>query len=207
MTEPQKNSMIKNETVLVLLVAFLIAPSCNIHFCNTEYEEPENFKIDLEAGITPSEIIFSFTKDSNHLKKDNFILTCYDVCCPASYYNINNSNEMYKKYGPYFEFIAFTISDSAKEKKERMKRDYPDYWNYHYNRYNDVNGLYSSLWNLYYKNELLDLGGHPCTFIIANNSIDTIVLGSLYVDYHFLNVTNHVDSILEANNYFGNKPD
>lgn len=193
--------MNKKKLLYYMIIIFLFNSCISLHICNVGFEKPENFKINLESNIKPSEIIFKYTNDSSYLKRKNYFLTFFDVCCGSSKYNVNHSNSLYNDYKEYYSFIAFTYPSLSKVNTLKNKGNTNYDLEYNYPEYYDINGLSSSLLNLYYKNEPW-LIATPHTIIVANDTVIYHLAGPIYYQERYESVKNTLDSVLVANNYF-----
>jgi hypothetical protein len=195
------SSIHKRRFSFIAIIFFLFNSCISIHFCNVGYDKPEDYKIDLESGIKPSEIIFNFTKDSNYLYQKNFFLTSFDICCGSSPKSVRNTNLLIDEYKDYFEVMAFTYPDLKKVEKIKEKGNSSYQLKYNCKEYYGIKGLKATLLNLYYKNE--PWHGFTTNFIvIANDTVVSHITGSIYNVERYLKVKNTLDSVLVANDFF-----
>ena len=73
---------------------------------------------------------------------------------------------------------------------------YPDnYLKYNYPVFYSVNGLRSSMRNLYYNNEIPDKDISTLTFIIVNDTIKRITRGIIYTEEKYLEHKHLLDTL------------
>lgn len=190
----KKNKM-KNIFVKIILINLLFLSGCGwITIVSGKWEEVEKFKVELD--IKPSVFISNYTHDSTYLLKKNYFLTFYDIYCIYSYRQIYTCNELYDSTKEYFEWIALTIYDSIDEKEFRTKKEYNEKLRYKYETYYKINGLKSSLRNLYYRNNIKEPDIVPMNMIIVNDSIVKITRGAIDTKLKYETHKHYLDSLI-----------
>lgn len=186
---------IKNRRTIWLAILLFVF-GCNfLVVVKGQWEDAELFKV--EPDIKPSQLISHFTGDSSYLTKKNYFLTFYDIYCGFSYQQIDACNMLYDSIGEDYEWIAITIYDSVAERKYRKKLNLPSEFRYKYRTYYKINGLRSSLRNLYYRNQIPNEDISPMNMIIVNDSIFQISRGAINTREKFL---LHLDWMLMFQN-------
>jgi len=181
----------------ILILSIIFIDGCKIKIkIIYDKEEPlwekvEDFRVDLNTK--PSDLISEFTSDSNYKTHGNYFLTFFTVTCPHSLYQVNYCNNLYRNSKDDFKWIAFTIEDSTFQKQFIEKHKLPQYY-YEYKTYYNINGLKSSLLNLYYKNDEKIRGFIPVNMIIVNDSIVKIFNGAVN-SKSFEYYENYIDSV------------
>jgi hypothetical protein len=170
----------KNKSFSVLII-FALLSSCGfivIIDSNSQWEKPDDFKV--SPDIKPSELIHTYLNNYEQNKLNNYCISFYDIYCGASYYQVSYCNGLYEETKDNYNWIAVTIYDSIEENEVRKKLNYKDdYLRYRYPTYYEINGLKSSLRNLYYNNRITKEDIVPMNFFITDDTIRFITEGSI----------------------------
>ena len=168
----------KNKSFLVL-ITFALLSSCGfIIIVDGQWEDPNKFKVPLDTK--PSELIHTYLNNYEQNKLNNYCISFYDIYCAACYSQVSFCNRLFEETKDNYNWLAITIYDSIEENKFRKKRGYKDdYLRYRYPTYYKINGLKSSLRNLYYNNKITEEDFVPMTFFITDDTIRYITDGSI----------------------------
>lgn len=181
-----------------LSVLFLMN-SCNFIIIlpppTADWEKVEEFKV--ESGISPSDLIHRFIDTTVNNIYHNYVIVAYDPGCPATYHNITFTNKLYNDTRQQFDWMAVTAEDTLYENKVRKKLGYSEEFCYQYPAYYNINGLKSSLRNLYHNNNIPDTDLTPMTFIITSDTIRRITRGAINNEERYLEHKNFLDSLLQ----------
>ena len=179
----------------ILVISIIFLSSCGLIIIVTgQSEEVDKFKVDLSSK--PSELIYKFTNETSYKFKKNYFITYFDIYCDFSYQQIYACNKLYNETNEHFEWVAITIYDTTEEAKYRKQKKFNDDFRYQYKTYYNINGLKSSLRNLYYQNEIPDTDIVPMSFIIVNDTIVRIIRGAINTEFKYEEQKNFLDSII-----------
>jgi thiol-disulfide isomerase/thioredoxin len=168
----------KNKSLLVL-ITFALLSSCGfIVIVDGKWENPDEFKV--PPNTKPSELINTYLNNYEQNKLNNYCISFYVNGCGACLHQVPYCNQLYQETKDNYNWIAVTIDDSIKEDEFRKKMGYKDdYLKYDYPTYYDIEGLKSSLRNLYYNNKITEVDFVPMTFFIPDDTIRYITDGSI----------------------------
>jgi len=188
-----------NKTILIsLLCSILFLSNCGIIIITTgQLEKVEEHKV--VPGTKPSVLIDKFVGTSILNEKKNYCLTFFDIYCGFCYQQINFCNKLYEETNNNYEWIAITIYDTIAEEKYRQQRGFSNDLRYKYPSYYNVNGLKSSLRNLYYNNEIPYEDIVPMTIIVVNDTIKKITRGAINTELKYTEYKNFLDSLSRIN--------
>jgi hypothetical protein len=184
---------------IIFFILFLTGCS-KITVTTGKWEKSNEFKV--EYNIKPSDLIRQFISDSIALdNKSDYFLVFYDIYCPYSYQQINYCNKLYNQTKSDFKWIAITIYDIESESKFRHKMKYDSNFQYQFQSYHQINGLKSSLRNLYYHNDIPDRDITPMNIVIANDSIVQIIRGAINTNLKYDFYKEYLDSIIISSDH------
>ncbi len=184
-----------NKTKLILFwCSILLLSSCGIIIIAKGLSEKVK-EHKVEPDTKPSELIDKFIVTSIPNERKNYCLTFYDIYCGYSYQQISFCNKLYEETNNDYEWIAITMYDTITEKHVMQKLGYSNDHGYNYTSYYNVNGLKSSLRNLYHNNEIPDDDIDPMTIIIWNDTIKKIIRGAINTELKHKEHKNFLDSL------------
>ena len=155
-----------------------------------QWEKVDDFKVSSDSK--PSEMIKSYLGEKYINENNNYCITFFDIYCPPCYKQINYCNQLNNETKDLYSWYAVTIYDSIAENKYRKKLGYSENsLRYLFPVFYEINGLKSSLRNLYYKNSISVNDHVPMTIVIVKDTIRYINDGSInsedrYVEHKYL---------------------
>ena len=181
---------------ILFVINVFIVYSCGFIIITppAQWERTENFKV--SSSIKPSDLIKEYLGESFIHEKNNYCLTFFDIYCGQAKEHYYYCNKLFDETQKNFNWYAITIYDSISHLKFRKKMEYSDnYLKYNYTVFYSINGLRSSLRNLYYNNVLPDEDTSTLNFIIENDTIRRITRGIIYTEEKYLEHKNLLDSL------------
>jgi len=189
--------MKRNKLILLFFIAAILT-HCGIIIISPpgKWEKADDFKVNPETK--PSELIISYLGDDKitHPEK-NYYLIFFDISCGQTNAHYSYSNWLYEKTKNNMKWLAITLYDSVEYFQWRKKINVSaDSLKYAFPTYYGINGLRSSMRNLYYKNSLPDKDISTMIFIVINDSIVHLSRRGLHTRETFLEQRQLLDSLL-----------
>ncbi len=189
--------MKKNKLILLFFIAVIFS-HCGLIIISPpgKWENADDFKVNPESK--PSELLISYLGDDKITRSENnYYLIFFDISCGQTNAHYYYSNWLYEKSKNNIEWLAITLYDSVEYFQWRKKINVSaDSLKYAFPTYYGVNGLRSSMRNLYYKNSLPDKDISTMIFIVINDSIGHFSHGGIHTMERFLEQKQILDSLL-----------
>jgi len=186
----------KRIKIISFFLSILILSNCGIIIITppAQWEKVDDFKV--SPNTRPSELIKKYLGKNLVNDRNNYCITFFDIYCTPCYTQINYCNQLYEETKENFDWFSVTIYDSVAESKFRKKLEYPDdYLRYNFPTFYNINGLKSSLRNLYYNNMITKSDYVPMTIIIANDTIKFINDGAINSQEKYIAHKSFLDSL------------
>jgi len=187
--------MKKNKLILLLFIAAILT-HCGIIIIGPpgKWEKADDFKVNPETK--PSELLISYLGDEITHPENNYGLIFFDISCGQTNAHYSYSNWLYEKTKNNMKWLAITVYDSVEHFQWRKKINVADdSLRYAFPTYYGINGLKSSMRNLYYKNSLPDRGFSPFIIIVINDSIEYLSRRDMHNREKFLEQKQLLDSL------------
>lgn len=182
--------MSKNFYLYILII--LLISSCGIIIVPGQWENPDDHKI--ESNTSPSTLIGDYINIPFN-GNGNYCLTFFDIYCGYSYQQISYINKLYDLTNTDYHWSAITLYDSLSEVKYKQKAKLDESIRYKFSTFYEINGLKSSLRNLYYNNDIPHEDMVPMTIIIYNDTVRKIIRGSINSEEKYSKFKSYLDSL------------
>lgn len=179
---------------LFLFIGLLIVLKSCIVVTTAIWEHSDNFKV--KQGIKPSEVIGEYLKIPDDERKKNYYLVFFDIYCEPCYKQIKYCNQLFYRTKHFFQWKAITIYDSISEKRYNSKIKRENIETFDFPTYYEINGLKSSLRNIYFNNNITERDLVPMSFVIIDDSIWFIQNGSINNEDKLLKHEYLLDSLI-----------
>lgn len=193
--------MKKNKIILMIFVIFIHAQCIRIIISPPgKWENTEKFTINPETK--PSKLLLSFLKDDKIIHpENNYYLIFFDIVCGQTNAHYYYSNKLFEKTKHKINWVAVTVYDSIEHFKYRNKLNISiDSLRYSFPVYYSINGLRSSMRNLYFNNLITDKDISAMSFIVINDSIVNYTRGGMHNKNSFLQQKQILDSLFSNKN-------
>lgn len=183
--------------IIIFFFSIIILHNCGFIIITppAQWENVDNFKVSSETR--PSDIIKMYLGENYVNDRNNYCISCFSIYCGQAKEHYYYCNKLFEETKENFEWFAVTIYDSISHNKFRKKMECPDnYLVYNYPVFYNVNGLRSSLRNLYYNNDIPDNDTSTLTFVIQNDTIKKITRGIIYTEEKYLEHKLFLESLI-----------
>lgn len=192
----------KKIRILLFILSVLLTGNCGFIIISPpgQWEKADKFKV--KPGTTPSELMKKFLGDNAVKERNNYCIVFFDIYCGQTAAHYFYCNRLHKKTKDSFDWLAVTMYDAADDNKWRKKLNIADdSLRYNFPTYYSINGLRSSMRNVYHNNVIPDNDISSMVFIVVNDSIKHHSRGGLHTREKYSEHKNVLDSLSQINKH------